>query len=142
MCNLKTKTQKDAENKVEGFVQEFHKHGMGCGLEIAKVVKDIHPNAIAIVPLYRSCIVIEQTEKDKTEGVCGIHAYADPHWLGRDITAEELQSDDFHSKFMIQGLREGPEVVLEHANNYQKFNETISDIDLNTVKEEPTGDEQ
>jgi hypothetical protein len=115
--------EKTLENdeKINAFVQEFHKHGLQCGLDISKLTNDMHPNAIAIIPLYRSCVVIEQSDEEKKEGIATIHAYADPHWMGQDITVDTLQSEDFHAKFIIQGLREGPEICLVNANTYQKM---------------------
>lgn len=107
--------------KIKEFTQEFHNHGLQCGLDISKLANEMHPNAIAIVPLYRSCVVIEQSDEEKKEGVATMHAYADPHWMGGDITIEALQSEDFHAKFIIQGKREGPEVCLVDANSYQKM---------------------
>lgn len=107
--------------KVDNFVQKFHEHGIECGLDMAKLIKDIHPDAIAIVPLYRSCIAIEQNDEDKKEGIATVHAYADPHWMGKDITIDTLRSDDFHAKFVIHGHREGPEIFLIKANNYQNI---------------------
>ncbi len=122
-CETSCGLDKDSENqeKIDEFVKEFHEHGIGCGLDISKLAKEIHPNAIAIVPLYRSCIVIEQNDEDKKEGIATMHTYADPHWMGGEITIDALQSEDFHSIFNIQGLREGPEIVLINANSYQKM---------------------
>lgn len=111
----------EKKDEVEKFMEKFHEHGIECGLVISELVRKIHPGAIAIVPLYRSCVVIEQSDVDKKEGIAVVHAYADPHWLGRDITVDTLQSDDFHSKFVVQGLREGPQINLTDANNYQKM---------------------
>lgn len=105
------KIDDDAQKKVEKFVQEFHEHGIDCGKEIAKVAEDIHPFAIAIIPLYRSCIVIEQSKEQEEEGIAAIHAYADPHWLGGNIDTETLKSGRFHKVFHAQGLREGPEII-------------------------------
>lgn len=115
MCN----TYKN--ESVNKFMEKFHEQGIECGLVISGLVKELHPDAIAIVPLYRSCIVIDQSDEDKKEGIAVIHAYADPHWLGKDIRVDTLQSDDFHSKFVVQGLREGPEIRLTDANSYQKM---------------------
>ena len=122
-CDIDKTSEKD--EKINGFVQEFHEHGIGCGLEISKLAREMHPNAIAIVPLYRSCVVIEQSDEEKKEGVATMHAYADPHWMGGDITIEALQSEDFHAKFSIQGQRHGPEVCLVNANSYQKMIEQM-----------------
>ena len=118
------KTSKNNE-KIDAFVQEFHEHGIGCGLEISKLAREMHPNAIAIVPLYRSCVVIEQSDEEKKEGIATMHAYADPHWMGGDITIDTLRSEDFHAKFIIQGQREGPEICLVNANSYQKMVEQM-----------------
>lgn len=105
--------KKDVDEKVENFMQEFHGHGMGCGTKIAELAKEIHPGAIAIIPLYRSCIVIEQDVGDKKEGDCMIHTYADPHWLGKEITIGDLKSEDFHSVYHVQGDRQGPMIVQD-----------------------------
>jgi hypothetical protein len=115
----------DKDEKINEFVKEFHEHGIGCGLEISKIAREMHPNAIAIVPLYRSCVVIEQSDEEKKEGVATMHAYADPHWMGGDIAIQTLQSEDFHAKFIIQGHREGPEICLTNANSYQKMVEQM-----------------
>lgn len=112
----KIEGQDDAQEKVEKFAQEFHKHGIECGKEIAKVAEDIHPSAITIIPLYRSCVVVEQSEKQSEEGIATIHAYADPHWLGGSIDEETLKSDRFHKIFHIQGLREGPDIIPIDTN--------------------------
>lgn len=106
------KIEEDADQReVEKFAEEFHKHGIGCGREIAKIAMLIHPNDATIVPLYRSCIVVEQSKEEEEEGIALIHAYADPHWLGEDIDLETLKSDRFHKVFYVHGLREGPEIV-------------------------------
>lgn len=124
--DIQRKDDDDKNNeKVNAFMREFHRHGMNCGNEISRLAKEIHPNAITVVPLYRSCIVIEQSDEDKKYGTCTIHSYADPHWMGGDITIQNLKSDNFHSKFIVHGQREGPEICLVDANNYQK---AISEI--------------
>ncbi len=110
------KEEKDVDEHVDKFVGEFHEHGLGCGNKIAALAKEMHPNAIAIMPLYRSCIVIEQSEEDKKEGVCILHGYADPHWLGGEIDVENLQRKDFHARFIVQGRREGPGIYLENSD--------------------------
>lgn len=127
MCDdIKGNDEDSKKNeKINAFVQEFHEHGMKCGTEISRLAKEIHPNAIAVVPLYRSCIVVEQDDEDKKNGTCTIHSYADPHWMGGDITIQNLKNDDFHSRFVVHGQREGPEICLVDANNYQK---AINDI--------------
>lgn len=101
----------NVEAKITEFVQEHHEHGIQCGLKIANLVKEIHPRAIAVIPLYRSCIAVEQGDKEYQDGNAIIHAYADPHWLGGEIDIETLKSDRFHKIFYMQGLREGPGII-------------------------------
>lgn len=95
------------------FEEKMKEKGLGCGIEIAKLAKEIHPNAIAIIPLYRSCLVIEQSKGDKKNGMCTIHSYADPHWLGKDINVETLKSVDFHKRYFVLGMREGVDINRE-----------------------------
>ncbi len=128
MCEIDNDkdTKKEIESvineKVEDFTSVMHEHGIGCGNEIAKIAKEIHPDAIAVIPLYRSCIVIEQSEKDRKEGVCVIHGYADPHWLGGEIDLENLQREDFHARFIVQGDRQGPGIYLENLDKNVDIN--------------------
>lgn len=105
------KEERDVDEKVKKFMNEFHVHGMGCGQKIAEIVRFIHPNALLIVPLYRSCIVIEQSEQEKTDGDCTVHAYADPHWQGGEIDLETLKSNDFHFIYEVHGDRQGPAII-------------------------------
>ena len=104
------------------FSREFHEHGMDCGSKIAELAKDMHPGAIAIIPLYRSCIVIEQSDDEKKEGDCTVHTYADPHWLGGEIEIETLKSEEFHSVYHVQGDRQGPIIAHMKGNNYRVLN--------------------
>ncbi len=103
--------EKDVDEKIKEFANKFYEHGIGCGQKIAEVATFMHPDALLIVPLYRSCIVVEQNDQDKKEGSCKIHGYADPHWLGKDINIEDLKSEDFRFYFKVHGYREGPEIV-------------------------------
>lgn len=107
---------KEGDDVVNKFVEQFHEHGIGCGNEIARLAKEMHPKAIAVIPLYRSCIVVEQSDDDKKEGVCILHGYADPHWLGGGIDIENLQRKEFHARFIVQGHREGPGIYLESTD--------------------------
>lgn len=104
-----------ADEKVEKFMKTFREHGLGCGVKIADTVKEIHPDALAIVPLYRSCIVVVQSEEEKKDGVCTLHSYADPHWMGADIDVATLKLDDFHFEFIVQGDRQGPAILKKHC---------------------------
>lgn len=113
-CNS-IKCDDDKNDNVKEFMKDFRSRGLGCGAKIADVAKEIHPNALAIVPLYRSCIVIEQSKEEKKDGVCTLHSYADPHWLGGEIDVDTLKSDDFHFEFCIQGDRQGPTILKKHC---------------------------
>lgn len=108
MIEKDEKDKKDVDEKIKEFTKEFHVHGMGCGNKIAEIAKFLHPDALLIVPLYRSCIVVEQSDEDQKEGDCDIHSYSDPHWLGGDIDIETLKSDRFHFVYKVRGDRQGP----------------------------------
>lgn len=101
----------DVDAKVNEFMQDFQTRGLGCGSKIADIAKELHPDALAIVPLYRSCIVIVQSDEEKKDGVCTLHSYADPHWLGGEIDIDTLKSDDFHFEFCVRGDRQGPAII-------------------------------
>jgi hypothetical protein len=101
----------NVDAKLAEFAKEHQEHGLQCGLKIADMAKKIHPQAIVVIPLYRSCIAVVRGDKEQKEGTAIIHAYADPHWLGEDISIEALKSDRFHKIFFVQGLREGPVII-------------------------------
>lgn len=103
--------QDDKNKKVEEFMEQHHEHGLECGEKISNIAKELHPDALTIVPLYRSCIVIKQSDQEREDGVCTIHSYADPHWLGGEIDIDTLKSDDFHFEFYVQGDRQGPVII-------------------------------
>lgn len=94
-------------------LEEMHKIGIDCGREIARLAKVIHPDYMIAIPLYRSCIVIMQSEEEKDKGICTVHSYADPHWLGEEVDIETLKKEDFHTEFKIIGQRSSPELVYE-----------------------------
>lgn len=107
----------DKNEKVNEFMKEFHEHGIECGNKIADIAKEMHPDAMAIISLYRSCIVIKQSEEEKKNGTCTIHSYADPHWLGEDIDVDTLKSDDFHFEFCVRGDRQGPVILKKNCDD-------------------------
>lgn len=122
MC--KNEKNCDCDENVDEFMGEFHEHGLECGEKIANIAKELHHNALVIVPLYRSCIVIEQSDKEKADGACTMHSYADPHWLGRDIDIETLKSSEFHFELLIKGDRQGAiiqededKIIIENDEN-------------------------
>jgi len=89
------------------ILARLHKRGMECGRKIAYIAESIHPNALLVVPLYRSCMVVE---KGPYETCCTLHFYGDPHWLGMDLSVENLKK--FHAKVIVHGQRSLPDLVF------------------------------
>ena len=112
----------DTDKKVEKFIEEHHEHGLECGVKIAHIAKELHPDAIAVIPLYRSCIVIKQSNQERDDGVCTIHSYADPHWLGGEIDIDTLKLDKFHVEYYIQGDRQGPIIINKNPIEEERCN--------------------
>ena len=129
ICEDDNKCDCEGTKKVDEFMKDFRARGLGCGNKIADVAKEIHPDALAVVPLYRSCIVIEQSEEEKKDGVCTLHTYADPHWLGAEIDVDTLKSDYFHFEFCVHGDRQGPAIV--NKNNIDDEDKSIVENDEN-----------
>lgn len=98
------------DNELNEVLDKFHKHGLQCGDEISKLAMIMHPDAICVIRLYRSCIVVVQSEEEKNTGDCTIHTYADPHWMGEEISIDTLSSNEFHSELKIYGHRSGPNI--------------------------------
>lgn len=78
-------------------------HGIDCGIKIANVVKDLHPDAIVIVPLHRSCFVVTQNDIEKENGKCTMYLYTDPHWFGDDIDIDTLRKKKYHKTVDVYG---------------------------------------
>ena len=100
------------DKKLKKLIEEMRRMGIRSGKEIAELAKELHPNAIAVVPLYRSCMVILQTEEDKRAGMAKVIFYCDPAWLGHERTKENLRKKDFHEEFVIVGQRSGPNMLV------------------------------
>lgn len=113
MCEEIYKDDKD--EKINECIRSFRDHGLGCGNKIADIAKEIHSHVLAIVPLYRSCMVVEQSDEEKKDGVCTLHSYADPHWLGGEIDIDTLKLDDFHHEFSVKGDRQGFVIIDKNA---------------------------
>lgn len=122
--------RKDVDEKLAETMKIMHEHGMECGLKIAEVVKEMHPDAISIIPLYRSCIVITQDNRQKEQGDCTVHCYGDPHWMGGEIDIESLKRDEFHRLFYINGDRQGPLLYFTGSKQDPRmFIDTVQDPD-------------
>jgi len=100
------------------LLEMLHKKGISRGLKIAELARQLHPKALVIVPLYRSCLVVEQTEEQQKEGVCTLHFYWDPGWQGLELNLDNLRK--FHSVAYLHGQRSGPDLVFpsEDGNAY------------------------
>ena len=101
--------------------------GAECGVEIATVAKQIHPDAFFVFPVYRGCIVIP---KQEYTGSLKVILYHDPHWMGADeITVDNLPG--FKNTLEIHGQRSGQDYILngteldESGWAIQKFLENI-----------------
>lgn len=116
-ANNETKIDDEANKCCTEVLQKMHDLGIDCGRQISKLARIIHPDHVTIIPLYRSCIVIVQSEEEKDIGICTVHSYGDPHWLGRDLNIETLKSDNFHTKFQIHGQRNSPELIFKKGDN-------------------------
>lgn len=83
----------------------------GCGEEIAEIVRKMerHKDADMVIPLYRSAIAIRVVEDEHNRGI-EIDGYGDPHWMGDEITEENIQS--WHDAILIVGQRSGVDVLL------------------------------
>jgi len=95
---------------------KLHEQGIKCGLKIAELAKQLHPNSLLVVPLYRSCMVVEQDKDAKEAGYCKLHFYADPHWLGEELTIENLKKKKFSSTVYVKGQRSGPDIIFVSGN--------------------------
>lgn len=99
--------KKTAEVMAEVYIA-FQGMGSECGVEIAKVARELHPDALFIFPLYRGCIVIP---KQEYTGTLDVILYHDPHWMGHDeITTENLPK--FQNVLKIYGQRSGQDYEL------------------------------
>ncbi len=94
--------------------------GLDCGEQIAKIIKELHPDAAAVLPLYRSAIaVIPKQDKDGNKSI-EIWGYGDPHVNGDDyITKENVKP--FHSIVVIGGDRYGPKYYDKFFDEFKEL---------------------
>lgn len=68
------------------------------------IIQSMHPDALAIVPLYRSALVIDPlTVEEAKLGMATILVYHDPAWMGQETTPESLRRHC--SKVLFHGQR-------------------------------------
>lgn len=93
----------EKEKDMQKTPDMMHNHGTECGIKIAAVVKELYPEAIAIIPLYRSCFVVTQDDAQKEKGNCTMHLYTDPHWFGEEINIDTLKKEECHKTVNVHG---------------------------------------
>jgi len=113
---------KREQAKLQEVFEQLHQHGLECGREIARLAEEMHPDALAVVPLYRSCVVVLQDEQMKQAGNCKLILYGDPHWLGyKTITKKLLRRKAFHDTVIVKGERSNPRLFVRWGNRYHEL---------------------
>ncbi len=108
----KQRSPEEVEKMVDEFMEVMGKRGNKKGERIAGVAAELHPDALLIVPLYRSAVVVlPKNEEEQERGSMSLVLYHDPQWLGADdITTENLPR--FKHVLQIWGQRSGPDVSI------------------------------
>jgi len=109
---LKPLTKKQ-EKDLDGI---FDKIKIEWEADMIPVVKQLHPDAKLIIPLYRSALVVPpQTKEEIERGSCKIILYHDPHWVGHDkITTQNLPQ--FKEIIGVHGQCSGPDLTVEYID--------------------------
>lgn len=89
----------------------FNKMGRESGDEIAALARQLHRNAVAIVPLYRSAFVLLPQQRQERGHHMRAVIYHDPAWMGEDRTLDSLPR--YKSELTIMGQRSGPDFYLD-----------------------------
>lgn len=89
-------------------------NGLKSGRQIARLAKALHPKALLIVPLYRSCFVIQrQSQADQRRGAATCILYHDPQWMGDSRSKARLKK--YKEVLTFFGQRSGPELYLRRT---------------------------
>ncbi len=119
----------EEKRALKEIFDEMDRIGMECGRKIAELAKKMFPNVVCALPLYRSCIVIE---KEEVEGRCihvyRMHFFADPHWMGEEITEENLRKRDYHVECVVAGNRTGPRLIFDLGDRVFEFDPLTIDV--------------
>lgn len=112
------------EEEVEAKVEKFWKdtmlpNGLNCGEQIAQIVREIHPEAVAVLPLYRSAIAVIPKQGEGGDKYVEIWGYGDPHVEGEDIT--RVNVEPFHQVTAVSGGRYGPDYYKRFGDNFEKL---------------------
>lgn len=74
------------KQRAEGLVKVYkvmRKNGIEKAERISRIAKKLHPNAVAIFPMYRSTLVLLPSGK--------LIGYNDPAWMGYPVNARTLR---------------------------------------------------
>lgn len=106
------RSPEEVEKILDEFMVGMGKRGNKTGEKIARLAGELHPDALLIVPLYRSAVVVlPKNEEEQERGSMSLVMYHDPRWMGADdITTENLPR--FKHTLQIWGQRSGPDVSL------------------------------
>ncbi len=114
MKDEKEKALEDEEREkaLEDFFEVMRKGGNKGGEEIAAIASKLHPDALFIAPLYRSCmVVLPKTEAEEERGAITIKLYHDPSWIGGERTVENLPK--FYQNLKLWGQRSHVDMTLD-----------------------------
>ena len=119
----------DEKENLRRIIAEMQKLGMTRGETIAEVAKKMHPDAITILPLYRSCaVVVPQKDWQKYRGCWSIIMYGDPGAMGGDIDEEHLNDPMFKQEIIIYGQRFGPQILTGNGIEYRPIDQFQQDF--------------
>lgn len=110
---MSRKKQKEMQETMARISKSMGKMGRDGGKEIAGIAAKLHKNALCIVPLYRSCIVVLPPKGPIAKrGAVEIKMYHDPCWMGADERTKK-NLPEFCETLIISGQRSGPDLWLD-----------------------------
>jgi hypothetical protein len=132
----------EIDEELAKVFEYMRKNGVKTGQELMKLAKEMHSDTtiITAIPLYRSCLLIEQTDELRENGQCILHFYHDPEWMGETVTKETLVK--YYKKIIVQGQRSGADLLTECEHIEQVLHISVSglpDILYNIMDEEERG---
>jgi hypothetical protein len=107
----------------------FDKMGKESSSGIMKVAKKLHPDAVLIIPLYRSCLVI--LPKESPNHPQQIIAYHDPQWAGDKITKQRLPF--YRQDYVFTGHRDELNIYQTYHADFGKI---IYDVNKKRLEDE------
>jgi hypothetical protein len=110
------------ERDMERITQSIYK---GWLKEDMPIIKKMHPKALAVVPLYRSAMVVEQNAAEAKNGQVRLIVYHDPGWMGGTTTRKSLKVHSW--QILLHGTRSGPTVYV-YENKYDHCSSFLRSI--------------